>query len=359
MSTADTAFGSEFTVGVEEELFLVDPQTHALAPLAADVLARIDAPRGAAVHEAFTSSVELRSPPVRHAAEAADALASLRSAARATGATLMACGLHPANEHGATELVDAERYRRVEQDMRSLIRRAPECALHVHVGMPSADIAIRTFNGLRAWLPLVAGLAAGSPFWFGADSGLASARAAIVRAYPGRGVPRAFADVEDWERTVEASLTAGGLDDVTRLWWDIRLQPRLGTLELREMDVQASLEDTGALAALVQGLALLEAEGGGTEPPPTEAIAWSMFRAARDGVEAAILHDGELKPLAQAARAAVSAVRPRLRELGSDAPLDGVERIVAAGGGATWQRAAHARGGMTGLRAELVERTRP
>lgn len=353
-----TAFRSDFTLGIEEELFLLDPVGHALAPVAADVLGRIDAPAESVAHEAFAAEIELRSPPARHAGEAAATLGALRAAARAAGATLMGCGLHPTVEHGTAELVDAERYRRVEEDVRALIRRAPECALHVHVGMPDPETAIRVFNGLRRWLPLLAGLAAGSPFWFGADSGLASARAAIVRAYPGRGVPRAFHDFDDWERTVEASLVAGGLEDATRLWWDMRLQPRLGTVEVRELDAQGSLDDAAALAALVHGLALLEADGAaGDEPPPTEALAWSSFRAARDGVTAEIFSGDRLAPLAEVARAAVAAVRPRLAERGGDAALDGVERIVATGGGATWQRAANARGGMTGLLAELVART--
>jgi carboxylate-amine ligase len=352
-----TAFTSDFTLGIEEELFLVDPAAgHALAPVAADVLARMEAPPGAAAHEAFAAEIELRSPPVRHASEAVAALGALRTAARAGGATLMGCGLHPAAEHGTAVLVDAERYRRVEADMRALIRRAPECALHVHVGMPDAETAIRTFNGLRRWLPLLAGLSAGSPFWFGEDSGLASARAAIVRAYPSRGVPRAFRDMDDWTRTVEASLVAGGLEDPTRLWWDVRVQPRLGTVEVRELDAQGSLDDATAIAALVHGLALLEAEGG-TEPPPTEAIAWSSFRATRDGVTAEILSGDRLAPLPEVARAAVAAARPRLAERGGEAALDGVERILATGGAAAWQRAAHARGGTAGLLAELVERT--
>jgi carboxylate-amine ligase len=357
----DIRFFSDFTLGVEEELFLVDPESFALAPVAADVLGRIDAPADAVAHEAFAAEIELRSPPLHHAGEAAAVLASLRAAARAAGATPMGCGLHPAAPYGEAELVDAERYRRVEQDVRSLIRRAAECALHVHVGMPDAETAIRVFNGLRRWLPLMEGLAAASPFWFGVDSGMASARAAIVRAYPSRGVPRAFRDLDDWAETAEASLAAGGLDDATRLWWDVRLQPRLGTVEVRELDAQASLEDAAALAALVHGLALLEADTGAPAAalPPTEAIAWSCFRAARDGLDAEILHDGRLTPIAEVARAAVSAAAPRLRERGAESALGGVERIVSTGGAAGWQRAAHARGGMKGLLAELVERTRP
>lgn len=350
-------FGSDFSLGVEEEIFLVEPGDLALAPVAAEILPRIDAPDGLVAHEAFAAEIELRTPPLPNAAEAAEVLRSLRGAARAAGATLLACGIHPDAPHGEAEIVDAERYRGVEEAVRGLIRRTPEAALHVHVGMPDAETAIRVFNGLRRWLPLLAGLAAGSPFWFGADSGLASARSAVVRAYPGRGVPRAFRDAAEWEEAVAMSLLAGGIKDATHLWWDVRVQPRLGTVEVRELDVQPSLEDASALAALVQGLALLEAEPDRGPTPPTEAIGWSSFRAARDGVCGEILHGERLKPLPDVAREALGEVRPRLAERGAEAPLDGVERILAAGGGAAWQRAAHARGGMPGLLSELVRRT--
>lgn len=356
----DHAFGRgpSFLVGVEEELLLVDARRHMLAPDAERLLPAIQAPPGLVAHEAYAAEIELRSPPSRDAAEAAAALTGLRYAARSAGATLLGCGVHPAAEHGDAPLVDVERYRRCERDMRGLMRRTPECALHVHVGMPDPETAIRAYNGLRRHLPLLAGLAASSPFWFGADSGLASARSALVRAYPGRGVPRAFQDYASYEESVATALSAGGLDDPSLLWWDLRPHPRHGTVELRELDVQASLEDTAALAALVHGLALHEAGGGHGPAPPTDVIGWSSFRAARDGVDADLVHGEGLAPLPDVARDAVVVAAARLRELGVDtSPLEGIEKILREGGGHAWQRARHARDGMPGLLDGLVERT--
>ena len=153
----------------------------------------------------------------------------------------MAVGLHPSAEYGDVELVDAERYRRLDDLVGGLIRRTPECALHVHVGMPDPDSAIRVLNALRDNLPLLQGLAAASPYWFGSDSGLASARFSIVRAYPRRGVPRAFRDWDEYEEVAAAVSAAGDFeDDYTFIWWDVRAHPRLGTVEVREMDVQPS-----------------------------------------------------------------------------------------------------------------------
>lgn len=356
----DHAFGRgpSFRLGIEEELLLVDPPSHGLVPDAKRVLAETAAPAELITHEAYAAEVELRTPPVRDAAEGVSALASVRAAARAAGATPMGCGVHPAAALGDAPLVDLERYAGCERDMRGLMRRTPECALHVHVGMPDPEAAIRAHNGLRRHLPLLAGLAASSPFWFGSDSGLASARAALVRAYPGRGVPRAFHDYDEYEEAVARTLEAGGLEDRTLLWWDVRPHPRLGTVEVRELDTQASLADTAAIASLVHGLAIHEAEDGDGSTPPTEALAWSSFRAARDGVRAEVVHGGRVAPLPEAARDAVGTARARLREAGvDDTPLEGVERLLQAGGGDAWQRERHASDGMAALLAELVERT--
>jgi len=207
--------GTPFTVGVEEELLLVSPDGARLAHDAEQVLARLDLAPDAAGHEAFASEVELRSPPSPDATSAAETLAAGRRAAAAAGATLLGVGLHPTASFGDARLVDLPRYATVDETMRGLIRRTPECALHVHVGMPGPEEAIRACNGLRRHLPLLIALTANSPWWFGHDSELASARWAIVRSYPTRGVPRAFRDFADYEETVSAYLAAADHDDPT------------------------------------------------------------------------------------------------------------------------------------------------
>ncbi len=205
------------------------------------------------------------------------------------------------------------------------------------------------FNALRVHLPLLAGLAANSPFWFGRDSGMASARAALVRAYPGRGAPPSFRDLGDYERTLEETLRAAGMEDRTQVWWDLRPHARLGTVEVREMDAQTDLRDAEALAALIHALARDAVERVPQADPSAEALSWSMFRAARDGMGAEILDErGDVRPLPDVARAL-------LRRL--DVPLEGVERILRDGNGADRQRAVHARDGMPGLLRDLARRT--
>jgi carboxylate-amine ligase len=347
--------GEPFTVGIEEELLLVDPPGHGLAHDAERVLAAMDAGGPwEADHEVFSAELELRSLPEELPSEAAEAVAAARSEARRAGATLIGAGLHPAAERGDVQLVDAPRYQEVEGSMRGLIKRTPECAIHIHVGMPDQESAVRAYNGLREWLPVLQALAANSPFWYGEDSGMASARAAVVRAYPGRGIPRPVRDLDEYAAALDATARGGGPEDYTYVWWDLRLHPRLGTVEVRELDAQSRLADARAIAALVQGLARHTAHAEVGAHAPNEALSWSAWRAARDGLDASLLADGRLVPAREAARAAVAAARPHSPE---PAAFDGIERLLTEGNGADRQRRAHARGGMSGLLRELVEET--
>jgi carboxylate-amine ligase len=343
--------GRAFSVGLEEELLLVDPETFGLAHVAGEVLARAELPRKRLDHEAFLSEVEGRSEPAESVAGAIAQLAESRAAAGRAGATLMAAGLHPAAELFDVELVKSERYERVESQMRGLIKRTPECALHIHVGVPDTHAAVAAMNGVREHLPLLHGLGANSPFWFGADSGMASSRAAVIRAYPGRGIPPFLRSWDEYLAALDAIRAGGGPIDHTMVWWDARPQPRLGTIELREVDVQTDLESAAAIAALARAIVRTAVE----EPParalPEQALHWSSFRAARDGLDAEIYHEG--RPLAL--REVAEQVLGRLD--GADPELEGVRKIVREGNGATRQRAAYESGGMPGLLRYLTEKT--
>jgi carboxylate-amine ligase len=353
LRAAEHAFGSgrPFTVGLEEELLLVDPQTLQLAHIADRIVPAVELADRRVDHEAFLAEIELRSTPRASVDEAIEELAENRAAARAAGATLMAAGLHPDARYGDVQLVDSERYRRVEREMRGLIKRTPECALHVHVGMPDPEAAVAASTGLREALPLIQGLGASSPFWFGFDSGLASARSAVVRGYPGRGVPPPLRSWDEYLGQLEAIGAGGGPQDHTMVWWDVRLQPRLGTVELRELDVQTGLEEAAGISALAHALARRAAESPVEHPSPAQSLAWSWFRAARDGLDAEIAHDGRLAPLREVARATLASLR------GDDPALEGVERILKDGNGADRQRAAFARGGMRALLEHLATET--
>lgn len=349
-------FGSEFTVGIEEELFLVDRTTLSLAPVTDDVLDTMRVEPQAAGHDAYAAQIELRSAPGPSVADAVETLARLRDAASAAGATLLGAGLHPDGRFGDATLVEGHRYELVADQLRGLLRRTPESALHVHVGLPDERAATRAFNAMRLYVPLLVGLAANSPFWFGTDSGLQSARYVLSRAYPGRCVPRAVRGIEDLEALAGETLTAAGLPDATFLWWDLRLHPRHGTLELREMDAQVSLEHAAAIAALVRALVVEAAEGPDPPEVPSEALDWASFRAARDGTGAAVLDGERTRPLVDVAREAVRRVRPIARDAGDEDALDGIERVLEENGAAR-QCGLFTRGGMPALLRGLVDET--
>jgi glutamate---cysteine ligase / carboxylate-amine ligase len=355
----EPAFGCSepFTLGIEEELLVVRDTDHSLDPRAAELRSMLGHKAALTRTDLYAALLEFASPVCRSPAEAVEDLRGLRAAAVATGAHLLGAGIHPAEPFGHVLHIDDERYRRIAHDMRGLAARAPTCALHVHVGMPDAPTAIRVTNGLRDHLPLLQALSANSPFWHGIDSGLASARAALFRSAPRSEIPRPFADWDDYLASVAAILAAGGLPDYTFLWWDVRPHPRLGTVEVRAMDSQSSPRAVMALAGLVQALAVHEAE----HPPrvwtPREALMESSFRSARDGVQASLLHNGSLRPVAHITAEVLTQVRPHARALHAEAALDEVQWLLATGGGAARQRQAFARWGMAGLLEFLVAET--
>jgi carboxylate-amine ligase len=358
----NSRFGREadFAIGVEEELILVDPATHALTHVAAEVLERMpDEPRaGEAKPDTYAGMIELATDVLADAGEGARALSRLREELRAAGATTIGAGIHPDGAFGDVVHFDAPRYDAIVDQVRGLLSRTPTAALHVHVGMPDAETAIRVCNGLREQLPLLQALAANSPFWHGRDSGLATARSLLFRGYPNAEIPRAFSSYEDYRATVDGVVAAGELPDYTFLWWDIRPHPRMGTVEVRAMDSQSDLRAVAGLAALVHGLARAEVDRAGAGSMAREALMQASFVASRDGLGARVPSDGDLRPVPEAARAALERARPHARELGSDAALEGIARILAEGNGADRQRAAYARGGMPALLELLVEEAR-
>ena len=195
----DHAFGSgkPFTVGVEEELFLVDPVTGRQANASSAVLERLGPTQGTVERELHACQVELITEICDSAGEAADMLLDLRRAVLGTGAGLLGSGTHPAAVEGEAEITDKTRYERIHELLGDAVA-TPVAGLHIHVGMPDAETAIRVFNGVRRHLPLLQALGANSPYRHGRDTGLASAREVTIRGWPRSGVPRAMRDYADF-----------------------------------------------------------------------------------------------------------------------------------------------------------------
>ncbi|HXR60252.1 MAG TPA: YbdK family carboxylate-amine ligase [Solirubrobacterales bacterium] len=356
---AEHKFGSSppLTIGVEEELLLVDPDCGLVAE-GENVLERI-APesRKSVSTEIFATQIELKTGICLDAGQAAKELAQVRRAVAATGARLMGSGVYPADS-GEPALVEKARYESVKKDLASLLA-TPPCGLHVHVGMPDAETAVAVANAMRRHLPLLAALTANSPFRDGADTGLASARAAAVRSYPRFELPRAFRDYEDFVRVADQLIAAAGVADYTYIWWDVRPHPNLGTVEVRGMDIQARPEANAAIGALIQALAAKEIDRPDAPGLAREAIEESYFQAERYGLEARLMVDeSTAAPAAEVARGVLDQARPYAEDLGGASALDEIERILAEGNGADRQRRVHDEGGMEALLRRLAEETR-
>jgi carboxylate-amine ligase len=360
MAAPDHRFGAahDYSLGVEEELFLVDPVTGAQIDASAAVLERLGPVAGSVERELHACQVELITDVCATAGEAAGALRGLRRAVGATGAGLLGSGTHPAAFEGTAEITDKERYERIRELLGDAVA-DPVGGLHVHVGMPDADTAIRAFNGLRRHLPLLQALSANSPFRHGRDTGLASAREVTMRGWPRSGVPRAMRDFDDFCVASALLTRAASVPDYTWFWWKLRPHPRLGTVEVRALDAQSSLDDVAALVALVHALARASATAGAAPPDlPAEILDEGAFRAARYGTRADLPGaDGRLRPVAELLAEALALAGPHARDLGCADELDGVRRLLEHGGGAGRQRAAHAIGGLGALLRETVALT--
>jgi carboxylate-amine ligase len=349
-------FGSSppLSLGVEEELLLVDERCELIGAAEAvlDSLPAAAAPRVSS--EIFSEQIELKTGVCDGAADAHEELRAARRAIRDAGFGLLGAGIHPTAEAGRPKLVAKPRYAIVKEDLGSLLR-TPPCGLHVHVGMPDPETAVRLANAFRLYLPVLQALSANSPFQEGRDSGHASARTSVVRSYPRFQVPRQFRDYEDFLDVADQLATAAGVDDYTYIWWDVRPHPRLGTVEIRAVDVQPDPLASSAFAALVQAIAARELD----RPTPPglyrEAIEESYFQAASHGLAAEILLDDDVPaPAPRVARRMLESVGPYARDLGGGDVLEEIERILVEGNGADRQRRIHRERGMGELLRRLA-----
>lgn len=323
----------------------------------AAVIERVGDVCGAVEQELHACQVELITDVCGTVADAVGTLSVMRQAVRETGAGLIGAGTHPAAAEGDAEITDKARYERI-QDLLGDPAVTPVAGLHVHVGMPDAATAILVFNHLRGHLPLLAALAANSPFRHGRDTGLASAREVTIRSWPRSGVPRALRDFEDFCELAALLATAADVPDYTWFWWKLRPHPRLGTVEMRALDAQGSLEDTAGIVALTHCLARDAAEHASGAGAPPELIEEGLFRAARFGVQARLLDArGRLRPVHELLREALTIAARHAGELSCEAELEVLPHLLERRGGAGRQRWMYEVAGMDALLRELAQLT--
>jgi carboxylate-amine ligase len=334
-----------YGVGIEEEVMLVDPQRRwALAQRIDDVLDALPAVLAEHVSaETHQAAIELRTDPHDLVGAAVAQLRVLRTELVETlggiGLAASGAGMHPMAVWSETEVTSASRYQLIQQTMRDLTAREPTFALHVHIGVPDPERAIDLYNRLRVHLPLLLALSGNSPFWRGRDAGFASTRTILFQAFPRTGMPRRYGSYGEWVEAVDVQIRVGALPEATFLWWDIRPQPRFGTVEIRIMDAQSRVADTSTLVALVQSVARLELEEGYVSEhacASEEALAENRFLAARDGVDARLIDPTaeSLRPIKEILIELLHSARPHAAALGCLAELERTAALVVAPGAA-------------------------
>jgi carboxylate-amine ligase len=338
VTTEPFAPSPSLTLGVEEELMILDgatlDQVGAVQALLDGVAGR--ALPGALKTELFASVVELATGVCADAAEADSAIRALRAAAAGAaaehGLALAAAGTHPFARPEAQPIVDEQRYTAMVGFFGLTARRQGVQGLHVHVGMPSGEAAWNALEWLLPWLPLVLALSANSPWLAGEPTGLASNRAPLLTELPRAGAPPALGSYDGFVAWVDRLGDLGVMADYTRLWWDVRPHPRLGTLEVRMPDQPTSAAATTRLAALVQALAAtgLDAE---REPFDRGLYAQNRWTAARFGPDATLIHPdaSRVVPVPELWAELLELLRPAAERLGTAALLEQVDATTCEG----------------------------
>ena len=361
--------GPCFTLGIEEELMILDAQTLTLAN-AIDTVLEEYGDDGDVKHELLESVLEIATHPHRNTAEAGEELRTLRravvAAAERRDLRIGSSGTHPFARWEDQRVSPHPRYRQLVATLRFVARQEIIFGLHVHVGLDDPDKAIHVANGMRVHVPILLGLSANSPFWRSDNTGLASSRMPIFRAFPRVGIPPAYEDWADYERRIGFMVESGVIEDYTFLWYDVRPHPSLGTVEIRAMDAQTRVEHTLAIAALVQAMVKELAEhfdaGQRLSHYPYEMLDENKWLAARHGLEGELvdLPRRELVPAKQLARRLYDRLRGHAEDLGSAAELEGILDLLAHGTGAQRQRVVYeANHDHAEVMREIVQATNP
>jgi len=352
-SVLDHSYGKSdpYTLGVEEEYMLLDGETFDLVQHVDTVLA---ATSGHELEsrinpELMQSVLEIATPVCHTAADVEAELRKLRGfvcdLARERGMRVGSAGTHPFSLFERQRITARDRYRNLVDQMQYVARRELIFGMHVHVAVDDAEKAIQVVNGLLVHVPMLLALSANSPFWRGEPTGLSSSRQMVFAAFPRSGPPPRFDNYAEYAEVVGQLEKTGCIADYTHIWWDIRLHPRLGTIEIRICDAVTRVEEAVALTAYCQALVkhFCERHERGEQIPSYHRILTTenKWLAARYGLEAPVmdLATGRRNrvSVAQLVRRTLKELEPHARELGSERELEGVREILSRGNGSDRQ----------------------
>ena len=346
----------DFTIGVEEEYLIVDPETRDLVAnppraLLRDCESAIAPDLGSVSPELLRSQIEVGTSVCRSIREVRERLAALRSAVaetvRAHELRVVAASTHPFALWSRQLPTDKERYKALAEDMQSLAQRMVIGGMHVHVGIPEPQDRIDVLNQITYFLPHLLALSTSSPFWQGRDTGLRSFRRTIMQGLPRTGLPERFASHGEYQRMIQSLLDAGLIDDPTKVWWDARPHARLPTLEMRITDACTSMDDAVCIAALyvcvISMLARMRRANQRWRIYPLALLEENCWRAQRYGIDGGMVDfgQGRIKPLDALMEELLDLIREDSERLDCVAEVEHVRTILSRGTSAHRQLAVY------------------
>lgn len=342
-----------FTVGIEEEYLLVDPDTRDLLRDPPDRLMReCEEVLGPQVgHEFLRAQVEVGTKVSKTVGEARTDLVmlrrGLRDVAERNGIAYIAASTHPFADWADQQITEKARYQMLARDLQVVVRRLVICGMHVHVGVEDPEMRLDLMNQVTYFLPHLLALSTSSPFWHGVETGLKSYRMSVFYSLPRTGPPERFSSWGEYERHVEALVGAGLIEDATRLWWDIRPSARYPTIEMRIADISTRVDDGITVAAVFLSLLGMlyrrRTENQRWRSYSNMLVSENTWRAQRYGVEGTLADFGKgtLVPFANLIEEIIELVRPDAEEFGCVAEVERARELVSDGTSADRQIAAY------------------
>jgi carboxylate-amine ligase len=337
------------SIGIEEEYQTIDPETRDLrSHIASEILPKAKLALQEAVKpEMHQSVIEVGTRVCKNIKQARENIQSLRrqmiTLAGEQGMLLAAAGTHPFSDWKAQEIYPDERYRQVVEDMQLIARANLVFGLHVHIGIEDRNTAIHIMNSMRYFLPHILALSSNSPFWMGMNTGFKSYRCKVFERFPRTNIPDVFANWAEYETFVDLLVKTHCIDNGKKIWWDIRPHPFFDTLEVRVCDIPMRLDETLAIAALIQAtmamLYELHASNKSYRIYGRALIMENKFRASRYGIEGKLIDFGkeEEVPVRDLMLEYLNLIDPVVDELGSREEIDYIHQMLEMGTGADRQ----------------------
>ena len=253
----------EFTIGVEEEYQIIDPQTRELCDRSKQIIGHVrdrfeEKDKDVIQPEMYRSQVEIATVVCQSLSEVRQELSRCRhaviEAAAAEGKAIAAAGTHPFSDWREQKITPKTRYQNLQADFKQLISELIIFGNHVHIGLSDRNIALQVINRVKIWLPVLLALSANSPFWLGQKTGYASYRTEMWTRLPMTGSPPVLADEEEYQAVVKDLVAVGAIDDATNIYWDLRLSDKFPTIEFRVTDICMTVEEAVTITGLVRAL---------------------------------------------------------------------------------------------------------